>query len=62
MGVARNKDRRSVTLKIAHWNYLNKKAKESKQKRPYYGRYTISTEIERLIEQDIELKKAGFIK
>lgn len=62
MGVAINKDRRSVTLRIKHWKYLSEKAKASKQKHPYCGRYTISTEIERLIEQDIELKKAGFIK
>lgn len=62
MGVAKHNERRPITLGRKYWQYMEGKAQASKERRPWYGRYTVSTEIEKLIDQDMKLKEAGFVE
>ena len=60
MAVAEGKTRRWVTLPDEYWEYLDKKAKETKGGL-WWGRHNASTEIQKMIKTDMDLKKAGFV-
>lgn len=60
MAVSNGNERRYITLPVSYWKYLEEKAAISK-KRSFYGRHTSSKMIENLIDNDMKLKKAGFL-
>ncbi|MGM0124295.1 hypothetical protein IGI37_001669 [Enterococcus sp. AZ194] len=63
MGVAEGNERRFITLPVEYWNYLEEKAKTSKERNRWYysGRHTVSEEIKKMVKADMEMKDAGFL-